>query len=285
MIKIKIVFIFIMIIFGILYAYGQTYKEYKIISAWKESVEVYKSGKTFSLKAYIFSPSQLSQNEKRPALLFFHGGGWFEGNAQGFKRNCRSFAQKGWISITFDYRLSNFKDINPIHCVMDAKSAVRWVRLHSDRLHINPEKVVIAGQSAGGHLALCTGLISDFNDPEDDISISCIPDAIICYSACFDTKRDSWFYSILPKTTRIEKTSPYKNIKSNLPPVLIFHGQEDETVSYSQAVDFYNKMLEFDNQCILYPFESGGHNLWPSYHDKIRVVSEDFLIKAGFTID
>ena len=281
----KIIILFFAFISTALFADIQTYKEYNIISSWEESVEVYKSGKTYSLNAYIFTPSENPKNQKRPAILFFHGGGWFEGNPEGFKINSKSFAQKGWIAVSLEYRLSNDKDINPVHCIIDAKSAVRWIRKNSDRLNIDPDKIVVAGQSAGGHLALSTGLVSDFNDKADDLSISCIPNAIICYSACFDPQRDSWFDKLLPDNIDIRKTSPYFNIKSDIPPILIFHGKNDEIVSYQQAVDFQNKAIKFNNTCILYSFESGVHNLWPSNHEKIRVVSEDFLIKLGFTIN
>jgi acetyl esterase/lipase len=266
------------------YADEQTYYEYDVISSWTESTEIYKAGKTYSLKAYIFTSSSISENERRPAILFFHGGGWYEGKPDGFKRNCIKYAKKGWIGITFEYRLSNFKDINPIHCIMDAKSAVRWVRLHARRLHIDPDKIVVAGQSAGGHLALCTALVPGFDDTSDNTEISCIPNAIICYSACFDTKRDSWFERLLPDNISVNDTSPYTHLKKHLPPVLIFHGQKDEIVSYNQAADFHEKMLSNNNTSILYSFPGGTHNLWPSYHEKIRIVSENFLYTLGFII-
>jgi acetyl esterase/lipase len=282
--KYKNLLIFILWLVLIINVEAQSYKEYDIITSWQESVEVYKYNGEYNLKAYIYIPDKISRNEKRPAILFFHGGGWFEGNPDGFRRTCKPFAQKGWIAVSFEYRLSNFKDINPIHCIMDAKSAVRWVRKNADRLNIDPDKIVIAGQSAGGHIALCTGLISDFNDKADDLNISCIPNAIICYSACFDPQRDTWFDKLLPDNIDIKKTSPYFNIRSGIPPVLIFHGKKDELVSYQQAVDFHDKALKFNNNCVLYTFESGVHNLWPSNYEKIRVISEDFLITLGFTI-
>jgi acetyl esterase len=261
------------------------YKEYEIITDWTESVEIYKSDNNHSLNAYIYTPADISESEQRPAILFFHGGGWFEGNPDGFKRNCRKFACRGLVSISFEYRLSNFNDINPIHCIMDAKSAVRWVRENALRLKIDPNKIVIAGQSAGGHLALCTALIDGFNDLSDDLNISCVPNAVICYSACFDTQEDSWFDSLIPERVDINETSPYYNIRSGLPPVLIFHGTADDIVPYQQAVDFYNGMVENGNYCVLHTFESSGHNLWPTHHEQIRIVSEDFLIGAGFKIN
>jgi acetyl esterase/lipase len=52
------------------------------------------------------------------------------------------------------------------------------------KLHIDPDKIVAAGQSAGGHLALSTAMIDEYNKKSDDLSISCHPDAILLFSAC-----------------------------------------------------------------------------------------------------
>lgn len=269
-----------------IYAGEQMNREYEIVgSDWRESVEVYKTADGTDLNAYVFSPSEITDGQQRPVILFFHGGGWYEGDPAGFTRNCKTFSLRGWVAVSFEYRLSNFRDINPVHCIMDAKSAVRWVRQNAERLNIDPNRIVIAGQSAGGHLALSTGILDDYDDPQDDLSVSCVPNAIICYSACFDPQRDSWFSRLLPDNISIESVSPFANLRPNLPPVLIFHGEQDDLTLYRFTLRFYNRMREFGNHCELISFESGVHNLWPDYHQEIRVGSENFLIGLGFAVD
>lgn len=280
--RLLIVLTILFISLPICFSDQEQFDQYDVITTWEETREVYKYGDGYSLNAHIFSPSDVRNDDLRPVILFFHGGGWYEGNSQGFKRNCRTFAERGWIAISFDYRLSNFSDIDPTHCIMDAKSSIRWVRENSERLSIDPHRVVIAGQSAGGHLALCTAFVEDFNDPEDDLSFSPVPNAIICYSACFDPGEDSWFYELLLDKSILDRTSPQVQIEGNGPPVLIFHGRDDGIVPFAQAERFQNRMEEMGNQCILVPFDNSGHNLWPDHHREIRVISEDFLINLGF---
>jgi acetyl esterase len=277
--------IFFIFIIGIITAHAQNLKEYKIVSSYKDTVEVYKTVAEKKLHAYIFSPTEIEKSDERPVILFFHDGGWFEGTHEGFFRKCRRYASKGWVTISFEYRLSNHKDINPIHCIMDARSAVRWARKNAQHLHINPDKIVVAGQSAGGHLALSTAFGSSFNEKSDDLAISCIPNAVVCFSSCYDTKRAPWFISLLPKEINVEKTSPYYNITSTAPPLLMFHTKKDEIVAYEQAADFNRRMHEKRNYCELITFEEGSHVLFPMYGRNIDMITEDFLIRMGFLIE
>jgi acetyl esterase/lipase len=91
----------------------------------------------------------------------------------------------GFVTFSVDYRLSidngitPSKTISPIECIMDARSAMRWVRANAAKFHIDPDKIVAAGQSAGGHLALSTSMIDEYNEKTDDSGISCRPDAIL----------------------------------------------------------------------------------------------------------
>jgi acetyl esterase len=63
-------------------------------------------------------------------------------------------------------------DISPVECVMDARSALRWMKENADSLHIDPKKIAAAGQSAGGQLALSTGLIACWEREEMKFGLS-----------------------------------------------------------------------------------------------------------------
>ena len=152
--------------------------------------EVYKTVDTFKLKVDIFFTNQTIEKENNTAIVFFHGGGWAYGTPSEFYTTCERFAKMGIVTLSVDYRLSiengitPSKTISPIESVMDARSAMRWVRENAGKLHIDKNKIVAAGQSAGGHLALCTAMIDDYNEKSDDLSISCHPNAVLLFSAC-----------------------------------------------------------------------------------------------------
>ena len=113
-------------------------------------VEVYKTIGDVKLKIYIYEPKGHKAGAKRPAIVFFFGGGWRGGTPRQFLEHCRYLASKGMVAMTVDYRVSSRQGTKPVHCVRDGKSAVRWIRQNADRLGIDPDRVVSGGGSAGG---------------------------------------------------------------------------------------------------------------------------------------
>jgi acetyl esterase len=151
----------------------------------------------------------------------------------------------GIVTFSVDYRLSidnggtPSKTISPIKCIMDARSAMRWVRENSERLHIDRNKIVASGQSAGGHNALSTAMIDEYNEKSDNPSISCRPDAVLLFSACVDAV-EGWCDRLLAdRRTKIWSISPAHNVRSGLPPMFEFHGIDDEILKI--ADDFLRK--------------------------------------------
>jgi len=120
--------------------------------------EVYKTVDTFKLKIDIFYTNMTSGRENNTAIVFFHGGGWAYGTPDEFFTTCERYAKMGIVTFSVDYRLSvdngirPSKTISPIESVMDARSAMRWVRENAGKYYIGRDRIVAAGQSAGGHL-------------------------------------------------------------------------------------------------------------------------------------
>ena len=133
------------------------------------TVETYKKvGKT-ELKVWIFKPEGHKPADKRPAAVFFFGGGWRNGTPTQFEQHCRYLAERGMVAMTADYRVSTRNKTKANACVEDGKSAVRWVRENAKRLGVDPKRIV-AGGSAGGHVAACTGVVNGFEVGNRDIS-------------------------------------------------------------------------------------------------------------------
>src|SRR6478735_8223301 len=155
--------------------------------------EVYKTVGGIALKVDVFCPEQMNGRKNTAAIVFFHGGGWAFGSPDEFFSTCEHYARLGLVAFSVEYRLANDHGVTPhpticpIECVMDAKSAMRWVRTNASRFHLAPDRIVAAGQSAGGQLALSTAMIDDYDEATDDLSVSCRPDAILLFSSCVNT--------------------------------------------------------------------------------------------------
>ena len=103
--------------------------------------EVYKTIGDVKLKIYIYEPKGHKAGAKRPAIVFFFGGGWRGGTPRQFLEHCRYLASKGMVAMTADYRVSSRQGTKPFHCVRDGKSAVRWIRQNA------PTKIRLQGYS------------------------------------------------------------------------------------------------------------------------------------------
>src|SRR5262249_13533381 len=120
--------------------------------------------------------------DKRPAIVFFFGGGWTNGSPMQFEEHCKYLASRGIVAITADYRVASRHQVKAVSCVADAKSAIRFVRKEADRLGVDPNKIVASGGSAGGHIAACSGVISGFNESSEDASVSSVPNALALFN-------------------------------------------------------------------------------------------------------
>ncbi|HEV3028839.1 MAG TPA: alpha/beta hydrolase, partial [Planctomycetota bacterium] len=121
--------------------------------------QVYKKTEQGDLKISISFPEDWKASDRRPVIVFFFGGGWTQGTVQQFAPQAAYLAKRGMVAARADYRVKSRHQVTPDKCVEDAKSAVRWLRKNAATLGIDPEKVVAAGGSAGGHLAACTATV------------------------------------------------------------------------------------------------------------------------------
>lgn len=254
--------------------------------------ETYKAVDTFRLKADIFYTEQALERGNNTAIVFFHGGGWAYGTPDEFFTTCERYAKMGIITFSMEYRLSidhgvtPHKYISPIECVMDAKSAIRWVRENAGKFNIDKNKIVAAGQSAGGHLALCTAMIDGYNEKTDNLSISCRPDALLLFSSCVNAV-EGWCDRLLAdRRDKIWSISPAHNMKSGLPPMIEFHGIDDEQVPKWTVQFFENDMKKNGNYFEQHMYDGRKHYLGEGnpkysryYDDEILLIADDFLRK------
>lgn len=241
-----------------------------------------------SLYLKVFKPQKTI--EPTAAIVFFFGGGWTGGTPKQFYQQSKYLASRGILAISANYRVKNVHGTSPFDCVEDGKSAIRWIRKHAKELNIDPNKVVASGGSAGGHIALCTALVTGFENAEEDLSISSLPNAILAYNPVYDTTEKGYGHEkVVGRETEI---SPYHQAKKNMPPMLIFHGKADKTVPFENATRFTAKMKELGNDCNLVAFEGVGHGFFNGdffrqgcgnkYFNLCMYDSDVFLTKLGY---
>lgn len=192
-----------------------------------------------------------------PAIVYFTGGGWNTGNVADEIPTAAWFRDHGMIGITADYRVKSRHGTTPLECIKDAKSAMRYIRGHAKQLGINPNKIIAAGGSAGGHIAICT-LLNGGDDENDDLSISAKPNGLVLHNPVLGEGFGVYFLDAHPEFT------PLKNVGPGWPPTILSCGTKDGTTPYSGAVKFTQLMKDAGNVCELITVEGADHSCdWP----------------------
>ena len=176
-----------------------------------------------------------------------------------------------------------------IESVKDARSAIRWLRSHTATLKIDPDKIVVGGQSAGGQLALSTALLDSINESTDNLDISPLPNALLLFSSNVNTL-EPWIDMLLGvRRNEIWSISPYHNLKKSMPPAIAFHGEEDNQVLPYIVSMFKARMDELGNYYDLHMYPGRKHYLGEGNEKYARYFDEDileltdaFLEKFGF---
>jgi acetyl esterase/lipase len=235
------------------------------------SVEVYREVNGNKLNAYVFTPPQHQASDRRPAVLFFFGGGWKGGTPGQLLPQSLYLAQRGMVAIPCDYRVLSRHGVIPQDCLRDAKAAIRWARANAARLGIDPARIVAAGESAGGHLAAATALVPGFEEgahPET----SSMPNALVLFNPAVllspadghpGLLSEASLASISARTQgRPQEISPYHFIRAGLPPSILFHGTKDEAVPFPTVELFAKAMTAAGNRCELKAYEGQPHGFF-----------------------
>jgi len=186
----------------------------------------------------------------RPAVIFIHGGGWSAGDKSVYEGRARRYALAGFHVIAINYRLAKFEDKStqwPAQ-LNDVRLALKWVRDRAGALRVDPGRICVAGDSAGGHLSLMLGLTDK-------------PVCILNMFGPCDLRPMSDLLCKLPVFgggPATEDACPIERIGPDFPPTLTIHGTRDSTVAYEQALTLDRKLeaLGVDHSLISY---DGGH--------------------------
>ena len=227
------------------------------------------------LRMSVFLPDGYETAKALPTIVIFHGGSWNAGEPSWHYPDCAYWSSRGMIAVSVGYRLKTRDGVEvPLACVKDAKSAMRHLRKNAAELKVDPTKVVAAGGSAGGQLAAALATLTDArtNDAQDDLSISCRPDAVILYNPYMKCKAE---------------LSPPKHVTKGLPPFVTFLGDQDQAITVAEMKSFHDALKSAGNSSILYIGKGAKHGFCngrnpnnPFFYWSLEL-EDQFLVKHG----
>jgi acetyl esterase/lipase len=244
------------------------------------------------LNMFMFCTEASQHKNNNVAIALFHGGGWVFGDPAEFFEACKRYARMGYITFSVDYRLCKKADgsypnpdVTPVESTKDARSAVRWLKANAAMLKIDPNKIVVGGQSAGGQLALSTALLDSINENSDNLKVDPKPAALLLYSGAVNTM-EAWIDMLLgSRRKEIWSISPYHHVRKSMPPVIMFRGDQDDQVLPYIAQMFKAKMDETGNYCEEHVYMGRKHYLavdnkkYATYFDEEILEKTDAFLK------
>jgi len=230
----------------------------------------------------------------QPTIVYMHGGFWVAGNKEGAILNLLPWMEMGWNVVNVEYRLGP-NTLAP-GAVEDCFCALRYVAQQAMTYNVDVSRIVVTGESAGGHLALALGILPESegfdrecaaNTPMPKVAavlnwfgISDVPDVIDGPHRAAAAVR--WFGSLPNRMEVTKRVSPITYVRAGLPPILSVHGDADPTVPYQESVQLHAALtkLNVPNQLVTIP--GGKHGGFTSeQRDRIYLTIREFLGKNG----
>lgn len=183
----------------------------------------------------------------RPAIISVHGGRWRAGNrTDASSIKVTQWAEFGFVALSVDYRLVGGSPAPA--CYTDVRCAIRWVHAHAGDYGIDPERVYLIGQSAGGHMVSLAATIGDGPYPKTggwDTARSDVR-AVVSVAAAYDLPSLSWGNLWTPVAGNVDEArrqaSPMNHVSATTKPILVIHSDDDKSVPVQQAVDFVGRL-------------------------------------------
>ena len=241
----------------------------------------YKEADGKQLVLQVFKPTGWKASDKRPGFVFFHGGGWTGGTPTVLYPQAKALAARGMVAISAQYRLAE-KGKAPETSVNDARSAMRWVRSHAAELGIDAKRLGAGGGSAGGHLAAHCGMINGLDDPKDDKTVSCRPDALVLFNPVYDNGPGGYGNERIGE--RFKEFSPFHSIGKDNPPTFVIFGDMDKLVPIKTAEAFRDaqRAAGVKSELAVYPGQAHGFFNKEPYLGRTTAQMEGFLEGLGW---
>ena len=213
-----------------------------------------------------------------PVLMMIHGGGWVQGTKESQLLRALPYLEMGWAVVNVTYRLVQVARAPA--AVEDCLCALQWIARNAERYNFDLSRIVTSGNSAGGHLALTSGMVppsaglgrecaaGSFSGPPSIPAVDVA--AIINWYGITDvadlvngenTKGYAvqWLGGLLNRADVAELVSPLTYVRRGLPPVLTIHGDADPIVPYGHAVRLHEALDDAGVSNELHTVPGGSH--------------------------
>jgi len=274
----KILFVVILLI-GACNLYAQKQITWQLLDTAALQIDslVYKKVGGKQLSLYYFLPQKPKLHKKYPAIVFIHGGAWTGGSAATFYSYAAYFSQRNITAISIDYRLIKDRSDDIVNCISDCKSAIRFIKKNAQLFQIDTSKLVICGESAGGHLAASMQLLEGYNDPGDDLRFGTKAMALVLLNPVVNLAVPNFIKYVdaldlltpkngLDSAALFQKNqakavaiSPLFQNKTNFPPTLLINGVDDKVTPVLYAQAFADSVNRYQNQCKIFLLPNVGH--------------------------
>ena len=213
-----------------------------------------------------------------PVLMYIHGGGWVGGTKESQVLRLLPYLEMGWAVVNVTYRLVQVSKAPA--AVEDCLCALQWIARNAERYNFDMSRIITSGNSAGGHLALTSGMVP----PSTGLGRECVSGnfagpptlpsveiaAIINWYGITDVADlvegpNTKGYAVqwlggLPNRTEIASlVSPLTYVRRQLPAILTIHGDADPLVPYQQAVRLHAALADAGVPNQLHTVPGGGH--------------------------
>ena len=239
------------------------------------------NGESLKLDVITAGPKSVA----RPTLIYFHGGGLVEGVKEGAVLNLLPYLARGMNAVNVEYRMA--PDALAPAAVEDARCALHWVDENGDTFGFDRSKLVVAGHSAGGYLALMTGMLTAADNfdkactrlPDDwrggtihDVKVA----AIVNFFGITDfadllqgpnTRNFAvrWFGDLPGRMELAREVSPLTYVRKSLPPIITIAGDQDPIVPYQHQARLHEALTRERVPNQLVTIQGGGHGSTTPY--------------------
>jgi acetyl esterase/lipase len=225
-------------------------------------------------------PKTPKDGKPLPVIAHIHGGAWSGGNREGGHGRLAPYVAGGeYAAVAIGYRLSG-EAIWPAQ-IYDCKAAIRWIRANAKKYNLDPDKIGIVGESAGGHLVALIGTSGGVEALEGDLGsnkgvssrVQCVVDQFgpsdipamqefpssLNHEAATSPEGKLIGGSINAKKVIAIAASPITYVSADDPPFLIIHGNKDNVVPFNQSERFYAALKKAKVECYFVTIDGGGH--------------------------
>jgi acetyl esterase/lipase len=252
--------------------------------------EMLKSATTFNysetpegpLQAHFFTPPDFQPGDRRPLMIFLHGGFWDTPMATQFVPHCLHFAQRGAVTVTVEVRVGSVHRTGPMEALEDFREFLKWVKSYEPHFGVDPAKLVFGGAAGGAFTALALTLPKPGKNEE---APAYLPAAMLLFSSLLDPIVRP-LLDRFPDHATAKRLSPLKAVRRKAPPMILFHGKKDRLTPFAAVEKFHKSMRWRRNRIEVVQYENADHaffnfNVSDQHYEWSVAAADQFLTDLG----